>query len=245
MFASKLISAVLPKPLYQGINIYRNRRAMSDGVISTHVTDFVQDQKFQAAYAKGKVTGSWPNADPMWRTYNAVCAARHASRLPGDFVECGVNRGGMSLAIMEYLDFNSLGKRFFLLDTYRGFPDELKASANGHDLARYDDCYAEVAKTFAPYPRAIIIRGTVPETLSKVDCQQVAYLSIDMNHPVPEIAAMRFFWPRLVPGGVVVLDDYAYSESYSAQKKAFDDLATELKFTIFIMPTGQGLIFKG
>src|SRR5690348_9019754 len=111
MFASKLISAVLPRPLYQGINIYRNRRLMSDGVISVHVADFSRDKKFRTAYAKGKATGSWPDSDPMWRTYIGVWAAQHGSQLVGDFVECGVNRGGMSLTIMEYLNFNSLDKK--------------------------------------------------------------------------------------------------------------------------------------
>ena len=245
MLASKLIAAVLPRPFYECVNIYRNRRFMSDGVLSVHVSEFAKDPKLRAAYAKGKATGSWPGADPFWRTYVAVWAAQHGSRLAGDFVECGVNRGGMSLAIMEYLDFNSLGKKFYLLDTFRGFPDELKGSALAHDISRYDDCYEDVVRTFAPYPNAVVVRGAVPETLSHVNSEKVAYLSIDMNHPQPEIAAMRFFWPRLVPGAVVVLDDYAYSEEYSAQKQAFDALAEEIGFSILTLPTGQGMIVKG
>jgi hypothetical protein len=72
------------------------------------------------------------NMDPRWRVYTACWAASHAVNLPGDFVECGVNRGGMALTIMEYLNFNSLGKRFFLLDTYCGSPQGSQAAPVNH-----------------------------------------------------------------------------------------------------------------
>jgi hypothetical protein len=55
-----------------------------------------------------------------WRAHIALWAAFSARTLEGDFVECGVNRGFMSSAIMEYLDWDSLGKTFYLLDTFAG-----------------------------------------------------------------------------------------------------------------------------
>ena len=88
----------------------RYRTFMADGLITRHTADFLNDRKFLSAYAKGKSTGSWMNMDPHWRVYTACWAASHAATLPGDFVECGVNRGGMALAIMAFLNFNSLGK---------------------------------------------------------------------------------------------------------------------------------------
>ncbi len=42
----------------------------------------------------------------------------------------------------------------------------------------------------------------------------------------------------------MILDDYAYSESYRPQKEAFDALGLELGFSVFTMPTGQGIIVK-
>jgi len=55
----------------------------------------------------------------------AVLAADKASRLGGDFVECGVNRGGYSRAVMHFVDFPRLGKTFYLLDTFHGLEDKL------------------------------------------------------------------------------------------------------------------------
>jgi O-methyltransferase len=215
---------------------------MSDGLITRHTADFLNDQKFLSAYARGKATGSWMNMDPSWRVYTACWAASHAVNLPGDFVECGVNRGGTALAIMEYLDFNALGKRFFLLDTYSGFPQDAHAAPANRGL--YSDCHAEVVRTFAPYPGARIVRGVVPDTLAEIDAEQISYLSIDMNCAEPEIEAVRRLWPQMTVGAVVLLDDYGGGPAYHPQKQAFDALAQELGFHILALPTGQGLVVK-
>ena len=218
-----------------------HRTYMADGLITRHSAAALSEPRFAAAYAKGRATGSWMHMDPQWRVYTACWAASHAVRLPGDFVECGVNRGGMALAIMEYVDFNALDKRFFLLDTYGGMPDEFRGNAVNRDL--YTDCYAEVVKTFARYGGARIVRGVVPQTLSAIDSDRIAFVSIDMNTPEPEVQAVRGLWPRVTRAGVVLLDDYGGAEHHR-QKHAFDGLAAELGFSILSLPTGQGLIFK-
>jgi hypothetical protein len=180
--------------------------------------------------------------DPRWRAYTACWAASHAARLPGDFVECGVNRGGLALTILEYLDFNSLDKRFFLLDTFEGPPQGLQVEAAMRDL--YSDCYADVVRTFAPYRGVRIVRGVVPNTLGAIDAAEIAFLSIDMNCAEPEVAATRLLWPRLTPGGLVLLDDYAGGPAHEHQKRQLDALAVDLGVSILTMPTGQGLIVK-
>jgi hypothetical protein len=55
-------------------------------------------------------------------------------------------------------------------------------------------------KAFAPFPRAILVRGRIPETLQSVTIDRVAYLSSDMNIALSERAAIEFFWPKLSPG---------------------------------------------
>ena len=61
-----------------------------------------------------------------------------------------------------------------------------------------------------------------------------------MNCSPPEIAAINFFWDKLVPGAMVLLDDYGFV-SYEEQKNAFDN---EKGIEILALPTGQGLIIK-
>jgi hypothetical protein len=82
----------------------------------------------------------------------------------------------------------------------------------------------------------------VPATLAQAP-DRVAYLSLDMNMAFPEIAAAEHFWPRLSPGGVVLLDDYNWT-SHVNQKRAFDAFAAERGLRVLGLPTGQGLLVK-
>ena len=241
MALSRLLRTLFPS-LTEAVATLRFHTYMEDGLITRHTADFLTDERFSSAYALGKATGSWKNMNPRWRVYTGCWAAAHAMKLPGDFVECGVNRGGMALTIMEYLNFNAVEKRFFLLDTYCGFPTGPRSAAANQ--GQYSDCYADVVKTFAPYPGARIVKGVVPDTLCSIDADRLAFLSVDMNSAEPELAAVRRLWPRLVAGAVVLLDDYGGGPAYLHQKNAFDALAQELDFNILALPTGQGLIVK-
>lgn len=216
-----------------------------DGLLTVHNCDFASDPRFAAAYAAGRATDSW-DRDIRWRTHVLCWAGAHASKLEGDFVECGVNRGGYSLAVMEYLGFEKLGRRFFLMDTFRGLVEEQITEAeraNGIDADRYVECHEAVQTTFAGYPNVRIVRGAIPATLGEVDAETVAYLHIDMNVVAPEISAAEHFWDRMPRGGVLVIDDYGFRKHHQ-QKLAFDRFARERDVEVLSLPTGQGLILK-
>lgn len=223
-----------------------------DGLRSIHNHDFMQDPAFCKAYERGCRAASdykW-----HWRVHIGLWAAFTASKLEGDFVECGVNRGFLSSAIMEFLDWNSLNKTFYLLDTFEGVDPRyvsqedrqygvIERSAAALGEGRYVRGVESVQANFAEWKNTRIIKGSIPETLNQVETQQVAYLHLDMNCSPPEIAAMIFFWDRLVPGAVVLLDDYAFW-GYESQKHAMDALAKEKQVMIASLPTGQGLLMK-
>lgn len=214
-----------------------------DGLITTRLATFLENERFVAAYNAGKSTGSWGQSELRWRVFVACWAASHARELEGDFVECGVSRGGISRAVMEYIGFQGLGKTFYLLDTYCGIPERMKETT-ARVAFDYSECFADVEKTFSCFPNVRLIRGMVPETLAHVKADSVAYLSLDMNCAEPEIAAAEFFWEKLSPGALVLLDDYCYSGEYNLQYQAFNKFAKSKGVEVLPLPTGQGLIVK-
>lgn len=147
--------------------------------------------------------------------------------------------------MMQYIDFANLpDKKFYLVDTYHGMPDEFLEEDNKALLEnRYGDCYEETRRTFASFRNAVLIRGVVPYILSEVKAKKVCYLSIDMNCTAPSIAAAEFFWDKMSSGAVMVLDDYGFS-TFFRQKLAFDEFARARDVDVLSLPTGQGLIFK-
>lgn len=220
-----------------------------DGLATRHNCDFILDEDFVRAYRAADRTGSWGGASVHWRVYVECWAAKIGTRLEGDFVECGVERGSTASAVMEYVDFRALQRRYYLLDTFNGVDpsllsqDEIARGIQRYSDKHYYDCYDEVCKTFATYPNVNIIRGTVPGTLLQATPEKVAYLSIDMNCAAPEIAAAEHFWPRMSSGAMVVLDDYGWTRHLN-QKHAFDEFALRHGITILPLPTGQGLMVK-
>jgi hypothetical protein len=166
--------------------------------------------------------------------------------LDGDFVECGVNRGGLARSLIDFVEFEKSKKTFYLLDTFCGLVDSLITPAEkklGKKPGGFVDCYDEVCNTFKQFPNVVIIRGVVPETLPLVKAERVAFLSIDMNCAEPEIAAGEFFWDKLVPGAIIVLDDYS-DFNFIEQKHAWDRFARTHDTMVLNLPTGQGLIVK-
>ncbi|HRD75608.1 MAG TPA: TylF/MycF/NovP-related O-methyltransferase [Hyphomicrobiaceae bacterium] len=214
--------------------------------------DFMTDPAFCRAYERGITSGhnigGGGDIGIRYRIHTCTWAARHASKLPGAFVECGVNTGIFSLAVMDYIGFDHLDKKFYLFDTYSGIPEEQfndqeRAAGKQRINQQYFDVYEIAKRNFAPYKNAVLVRGRIPDTLAEVDITEVAYLSIDMNIQLPEMAALRHFWPKLTHGGVVVLDDYAWRQ-HAYRKGVFDDFARECGVEIMTLPSGQGLILK-
>jgi O-methyltransferase len=230
----------LSRPLY-GKATYNQ-----DGLATTHSAPFMDDPRFKEAYEAGKATGSWTFGDLHWRAHVVCWAAARGSSLLGDFVECGVNRGGYALTVIKYLDFGTLPKDFYLLDTYEGLAERYispEEKARGVRGGEYEPCYEAVVRTFSPYPNVNIVRGVVPETLSLVETDRVAFLSLDMNTRDPEIAAAEYFWEKLSSGAAIVLDDYGWRK-HREQQRAFDDFARRRGVQVLALPTGQGLILK-
>jgi O-methyltransferase len=225
----------------------------SDGLATRHSADFMAEPKFAAAYELGKNSGHMygPNLQIQWRAFVNCWAAEYASKLTGDFVECGTNTGIYARAIASFVDLGNLSKRFFLFDTFTGIPPEQFTDRERAGLAmifadKYaptDDTYQNVVSYFSKYPNVFVIRGRVPETLPQCDATSVSYLSIDMNSAAPEVAAIEYFWPKLVPGAIVVLDDYGF-RFHEDQKEAMDRFAAQHGTRVLAMPTGQGLLIK-
>jgi O-methyltransferase len=218
-----------------------------DGMLTVHNCDFVEDEKFKRAYQFGEQLDSWSKAQIYWRLHILFWAAERAVNLDGDFVECGVNRGGFSRSVIEYINFKEItGKKFYLLDTFEGLVEKYisdEEREHGVDDYKYANCYDEVKNTFAEFENVVIVKGAVPETLSQVTTEKVGYLSIDMNCAAPEIAAAEFFWDKMVSGAAMILDDYGWAK-HIVQKHAFDEFAKQRNVPILSLPTGQGLILK-
>jgi SAM-dependent methyltransferase len=140
--------------------------------------------------------------------------------------ECGVFTGGVTRMLLD------MGKKVVAFDTFEGikgagefdFHDD--GDYNGHDVSEY-------------IAGAEIVKGFVPDTFAGRD-DAIAFAHLDMDIYAPTAAALEYIYPRLVEGGIIVLDDYGFWTTPGV-RKACD----EFKFGKKIyLPTGQMVVFK-
>lgn len=220
-----------------------------DGLTTIHNANFLQDPKFQHAMKRAAL--SHTHYPIEWRIHIVLWAAQNAMRIEGDFVECGVNRGFTTSAVLDYLDWNKThnGRRFYLMDTFNGLvkdqinPAEQKIGRYEEFKDIYTECYSLTKQNFSEFKDVVLIRGMIPDTLKECPARKVAFMHIDMNCAEPEVAALRYFWPKMTNGAIIVADDYAY-HGYLPQKQAIDALGQELGFSVLSLPTGGGMIIK-
>lgn len=231
------------KKLYDAFKLLFRSTFHEDGLRTVHNADFLLDPQFQQAYAAA--IRQQPGVKIQWRAHVTQWAGHCAKRLQGDFVECGVNRAFLSSSVIAYIDFKSMpDRKFFLFDTFSGLVPELVTTEDKAAYRNeYPDCYDFVRRSFKEYQNVAIVRGSVPDTLSQVDIHKVAYLSIDMNCAKPELEALRYFWPKMESGGIIVLDDYGFS-GHESQKRVADEFAESVGAKVLSLPTGQGLLLK-
>ena len=251
----------LPSSLLKIIRLYKLRSEKiiilpkveltyaQDFLYTYHNADFMKEERFIYSYNLGKQTdhGLLIGDDIHWRIHVLCWAATHCQNLPGDFVDCGVGSGIFAKAIINYIDFNKTQKKYYLLDTFYGLDEKYctKKEMERNKKMGYvfrTGLYEEVERTFKD-DNVKIIKGAVPDTLNQINTNQICFISIDMNCVKPEIAALNFFWEKLVPGGIIILDDYGYPGCVE-QKNAHDLFAKSKDVMILSLPTCQGLIIK-
>ena len=194
------------------------------------------DLGFMSAY-EGNIQNP-SDAAIAWRRYILACAGYHCVQLAGDFVECGVYRGTGIKTLVDYLGGKSFPKHFYGYDTFDYNP------VPGHEFEGQEaGLYESVRQRFDGYPQVHLIRGLIPDSFEDACPNKISYLHIDLNNAESEIATLGALFDRVVPGGIIILDDYEWA-GYRPQKIAEDSWLERRKHHVFPLPTGQGLVIK-
>ena len=209
---------------------------------------FAKDDPFTEAFFRNASNDF--ERSRMWRLHVLTWAAAYAGSLPeGDFVECGVLNGFSSAVVLDYLK-DDQGYDFHLFDTFEGIPDKYSTESERKTLNEYygketmPDLVEFVRDRFSDYPNVFIHQGTLPDSLKKVHIKKVRLLHMDMNVAEAESLTLEALWDRVVPGGIIVLDDYGHAV-YDRLHLADKAVVEKHGHKALELPTGQGFIIKG
>lgn len=165
--------------------------------------------------------------------------------LPGCIVECGVFKGASLLTFVKLIEIFCPGdtlKRVVGFDTFEGFKalsekdgspnkryDKIEGGWNASDFLPALASCIELAQRDSMIPRfkrVELVQGdvcvSIPEYVQKNPGLRISLLHLDMDLYAPTLEALRHLYPLVVPGGIVLLDEYGM-DGFPGESAAFDE----------------------
>jgi O-methyltransferase len=182
----------------------------------------------------------------------------HKYNIPGAVVECGVWRGGSMHAVARTLDaLHDHFRELYLFDTFDGMvePTDKDARYDGLTASQLLETSERSARVWAyasledvqagfanvPYPpeRIRYIQGRVEETIPGEAPEQIALLRLDTDWYASTKHELEHLYPRLVPGGVLFIDDYGW---WQGSRAASDEFLANTGARLLLIRTGSGRV---
>jgi hypothetical protein len=139
--------------------------------------------------------------------------------VPGDFIECGVWRGGASIFARGVLDvYGEFNRKVWLADSFRGLPEpapdspDAEAREGWHRYQELAVSLDEVKWNFSKYgllsDRVEFLEGWFSDTLPDAPVGRLAILRADGDMYSSTVDILENLYDKVSPGGYVIIDDY-------------------------------------
>jgi hypothetical protein len=160
-------------------------------------------------------------------------------RIPGDIAEIGVYQGNTARLLAEAA--RASGRHLYLFDTFEGFDSrDLRGPDHAGVPGHFGDTSLEQVKAFVGTHRVEYIVGHFPDSLAQQPvAEQFSIVHLDCDLHDPMLAGLTFFYPRLSPGGLLILHDYS-SGHWTGGAKAIDTFMADKPERLVLMPDKSG-----
>ncbi|WP_166963673.1 TylF/MycF/NovP-related O-methyltransferase [Yeosuana marina] len=188
------------------------------------------------------------------RIVSLIRAVKHIEKygIEGDIVECGVWKGGSVMAALKSLEsLKNFTRDIYLYDTFEGMsePTEVDKSVRGESATKAFfnkdeiwnriECFStlnevenNISKINYPNEKIHFIKGKVEDTIPNVKIpERIAILRLDTDWYESTKHEMEHLFPRLVKGGIIIIDDYGH---WQGCKQAVDEYLSENKIELFL-----------
>lgn len=215
--------------------------AFGDFPLSDDYKYWRQDKAFLSDYRRLSPNNAF-SEDRKWTLREYV---RLSNRLDGDLAECGCFQGATAYFMAEASAHGTL----CLFDSFEGIsqPDgrDIASDAevmpwNAGDLSASESL---VRKNLLAFKNVEYYKGWIPARFNEVEDRKFRIVHIDVDLYQPTRDSLEFFYPRLVEGGTIVMDDYGLMTCPGARQAA-DEFAKANDLHILELPTGQGIITR-
>jgi hypothetical protein len=158
--------------------------------------------------------------------------------IPGDLAEIGTYKGHTAAVLAKAA--RRLDRTLYLFDTFEGFDERDFQGIDAHRLGEFADTSLEAVKALVGEDHVTFVKGFFPETASAVpDQAKFSLVHIDCDLYAPVRSALEFFYPRLSPGGFMLVHDYT-AMGWPGVEKAVDEFLAGRPESPVPMTDGSG-----
>ena len=215
----------------------------SDSYIVQHLPEWMHQTSFDFTAMRALWIARNPHNDrvDLARLLMFVENARQLEkdRVEGSLAELGVYRGTTAKILHTLLP----QRRLFLFDTFEGFDarDLPHEKAQASDSPQFTDTsLAAVARFLGESPLIHLCPGYFPATGAQVpDGERFALVHLDADLFKPTWDALEFFYPKVSPGGLIILHDYS-SQAWPGIAEAVDRFFADKPESIVLVPDRSG-----
>jgi hypothetical protein len=164
-------------------------------------------------------------------------------KLDGDFAELGVYRGGVARMLSELAP----ARHLWLYDTFEGMPPITVNGVDEHHAGDFADVSVNEVMSYVNNSNAHFVKGIftgVPFQDSMPDKDKYCLVHLDADLYESTKCGLNYFWPRMVSGGIIVLDDYFWPGCPGVLKAVNEYFLPRLKEGYFSMQAPYQLIIE-
>lgn len=144
-----------------------------------------------------------------YEAFTVHSIARSQSKLPGEMAEAGVYQGGSAKLICHAKN----ATRLHLFDTFEGLPEvsdrDTRFGKRFWTRNQFGNTSEESVRAYLrDYPEVHVHKGQFPATAGPVTDTRFSFVHLDVDLYESTLECLKFFYPRLVAGGVLLTHDY-------------------------------------
>lgn len=175
------------------------------------------------------------------RNTKKLCQDVIDNNVEGNFVECGIWRGGQAILMNAVVQSNNENRKVFALDSFEGVPRPdvnfpADAQCQFHLVDWLSVSLDEVKENFNKLnlltDNVVFLKGWFKNTIPGTDFGKIAVLRIDGDLYESTIQCLSELYHKIEIGGYVILDDF----TIAASRKAIFDFRSWYGITEEIMP---------
>ena len=172
-----------------------------------------------------------------FEAYLVFSVARAQAKRPGDYAEVGVYKGASAKLICEAKG----EKRLRLFDTYEGLPPQGENDPGVHRERQYACSLESVQDYLKGYSNLEFYKGNFPESAKGTPEAQYAFAHFDVDLYEGTLGCLEYFYPRMIPGGIMLSHDYGM---LSGVETAFKEFFADKPEGIIEQPTTQCMVIR-